>query len=256
MRIPSVDLSGSPFRAQTGRSACRLGPSTAEPRCKKQDQAQRGHRCRGANGRSACAWWCVRSRCSAGTARCIPSSARSHLVPSPDKRCSMRSSTGPTAMRRRSPSSCPTTSARRAGASGARSAAHLRHSLDIIWVTCSLLAWSEQREASLGMEALVQVSLAESQTAGILGPHLRPDSIIALQSAPFSGVLCVEVDEATERSASSAPSSPPTPFTCELARDGTCSSSCRRATAWLATASDRLESLAGTGRPLLGRRLP
>lgn len=83
----------------------------------------------------------------------------------------------------------------------ARSAAHLRHSLDIIWVTCALIAWSEEREASLGMEALVQVSLSESQTAGILGPHLRPDSIIALQSDPFSGVLCVEVDEATQRSA-------------------------------------------------------
>lgn len=82
-----------------------------------------------------------------------------------------------------------------------RSAAHLRHSLDIIEVTCALLRWSEAREAAVGAEPLVQASLSELQTAGILGRHLRPDSIIALQSDPFSGVLCVEVDEATQRSA-------------------------------------------------------
>jgi hypothetical protein len=51
------------------------------------------------------------------------------------------------------------------------------------------------------MEPLVQVSLSEAQTAGILGPSFRPDSIIGLQSDPFSGVLCIEVDEATQRSA-------------------------------------------------------
>lgn len=83
----------------------------------------------------------------------------------------------------------------------ARSLAHLRHSLDIIWVTAALIGWSEEREATDGMEALVQVSLSERQTAGILGPTLRPDSIIALQSDPYSGVLCVEVDEATEKAA-------------------------------------------------------
>ncbi|MGH2379662.1 MAG: replication-relaxation family protein [Candidatus Limnocylindria bacterium] len=81
------------------------------------------------------------------------------------------------------------------------SAARLRHSLDIIWVTAALIDWSEEREARFGMEPLVQVSLSEGQTVGILGHSLRPDSIIALQSNPFSGVLCVEVDEGTERSA-------------------------------------------------------
>ena len=81
------------------------------------------------------------------------------------------------------------------------SAVRLRHSLDIIWVTASLIGWSEEREVADGMEPLVQVSLSEAQTAGILGPSFRPDAIIALQSDPFSGVLCVEVDEATERSA-------------------------------------------------------
>jgi hypothetical protein len=81
------------------------------------------------------------------------------------------------------------------------SAARLRHSLDIVWVTAALIGWSEEREIAEGMEPLVQVSLSEAQCAGIFGPSLRPDSIIALQSDPFSGVLCVEVDEATQRSA-------------------------------------------------------
>jgi hypothetical protein len=82
-----------------------------------------------------------------------------------------------------------------------RSAVRLRHSLDIIWVTAALIGWSEEREARDGSEPLVQVSLAEAQCAGILGAHLRPDSIIALQDDPFSGVLCVEVDEATQKAA-------------------------------------------------------
>lgn len=82
-----------------------------------------------------------------------------------------------------------------------RSAAHLRHSLDIIEVTCALLRWSEAREAGEGAEPLVQASLSESQTAGILAPRLRPDSIIALQAGSFSGVLCAEVDEATQKAA-------------------------------------------------------
>jgi protein involved in plasmid replication-relaxation len=81
------------------------------------------------------------------------------------------------------------------------SAVRLRHSLDIIWVTASLIGWSEEREVASGMEPLVQVSLSEAQTAGILGASLRPDAIIALQSDPLSGVLCVEVDEATQRAA-------------------------------------------------------
>lgn len=82
-----------------------------------------------------------------------------------------------------------------------RSAAHLRHSLDIIEVTCALLQWSQTREDTLGAEPLVQASLSESQTTGILAPRLRPDSIIALQADPYSGVLCIEVDESTQRAA-------------------------------------------------------
>ncbi len=80
-----------------------------------------------------------------------------------------------------------------------RSAAHLRHSLDAVDVVCALLEWSRRREDEDGAEPLVQAWLPESMTADIAAPRLRPDSILALQAHPMSGVLCVEVDEATEK---------------------------------------------------------
>lgn len=82
-----------------------------------------------------------------------------------------------------------------------RSAAHLRHALDTVDVVCALLEWSRRREDEDGAEPLVQAWLPESMTAGVLAPRLRPDSILALQADPMSGVLCVEVDEATEKAA-------------------------------------------------------
>ncbi len=82
-----------------------------------------------------------------------------------------------------------------------RSAAHLRHSLDIVEVVCSLVEWSRQREDTDGAEPLVQAWLPESMSTGILAPQLRPDAILALQAGPLSGVLCVEVDEATQKAA-------------------------------------------------------
>jgi predicted transcriptional regulator len=83
-----------------------------------------------------------------------------------------------------------------------RSAAHLRHALDTVDVVCALLEWSRRREDTEGAEPLVQAWLPESMTAGVLAPRLRPDTILALQAGPLSGVLCVEVDEATEKAAS------------------------------------------------------
>lgn len=80
-----------------------------------------------------------------------------------------------------------------------RSAAHLRHSLDVVEVVTSLVRRSHAREDSDGVEPLVQAWLPESMTAGILAPKLRPDSILALQASPLSGVLWVEVDEATQK---------------------------------------------------------
>lgn len=82
-----------------------------------------------------------------------------------------------------------------------RSAAHLRHSLDIVEVVCSHVEWSRQRENTNRAEPLVQAWLPESMTTGILAPQLRPDAILALQAGTLSGVLCVEVDEATQKAA-------------------------------------------------------
>lgn len=82
-----------------------------------------------------------------------------------------------------------------------RSAAHLRHALDAVDVVTALLEGSRRREDEDGVEPLVQAWLPESMTAGVLAPRLRPDSILALQAGPMSGVLCIEVDEATEKAA-------------------------------------------------------
>jgi hypothetical protein len=82
-----------------------------------------------------------------------------------------------------------------------RSAAHLRHALDTVYVVCALLEWSRRREDTEGAEPLVQAWLPESMTLGVVAPRLRPDSIFALQADPMSGVPCVEVDEATEKAA-------------------------------------------------------
>jgi hypothetical protein len=67
--------------------------------------------------------------------------------------------------------------------------AHLRHALDVIASVCALV----RADADL-----VQVWLPES-IAGDAGVEpARPDSIVALQTIAGSGVLCLEIDEATE----------------------------------------------------------
>jgi hypothetical protein len=67
--------------------------------------------------------------------------------------------------------------------------AHLRHALDVVASVCALV------QADPG---LVQAWLPES-IAGDAGVEpARPDSIVALQTAEGSGVLCLEIDEATE----------------------------------------------------------
>lgn len=67
--------------------------------------------------------------------------------------------------------------------------AHLRHALDVVASVCALVRVDP---------ALVQAWLPES-IAGDAGVEpARPDSIVALQTAEGSGVLCLEIDEATE----------------------------------------------------------
>jgi hypothetical protein len=67
----------------------------------------------------------------------------------------------------------------------------VRHSLDIVDAVCALV-----RSAPDG----VQLWLTEAMIDTELPPDVRPDSIVVLQLADRSAVLCVEVDEATEHS--------------------------------------------------------
>jgi hypothetical protein len=67
--------------------------------------------------------------------------------------------------------------------------AHLRHALDVVASACALVRADPD---------LVQAWLPESiaRDAGV--DPARPDSIVALHTSAGSGVLCLEIDEATE----------------------------------------------------------
>jgi hypothetical protein len=67
----------------------------------------------------------------------------------------------------------------------------VRHTLDIVDTVCSLV-----RSAP----GSVQLWLTEPMTGGVLPPEVRPDSIVIVQLAAGSAVLCLEIDEATEHS--------------------------------------------------------
>lgn len=67
--------------------------------------------------------------------------------------------------------------------------AHLRHALDVVASICALVRADPD---------LVQGWLPESIAADAGVEPARPDSIVALQSTEGSGVLCLEIDEATE----------------------------------------------------------
>lgn len=65
----------------------------------------------------------------------------------------------------------------------------VRHSLDIVDAVCALV-----RSAP----GALQLWLTEPMTDGVRGDGVRPDSIVAVQLASGSAVLCLEIDEATE----------------------------------------------------------
>ena len=67
----------------------------------------------------------------------------------------------------------------------------VRHSLDIVDAVCALVRSAPEA---------VQVWLTEPMVDRELPSDVRPDSIVALQLARGSAVLCLEIDEATERS--------------------------------------------------------
>jgi hypothetical protein len=72
--------------------------------------------------------------------------------------------------------------------------AHLRHSLDIVASVCALVGSRNNPDDP----EPVQVWLPDSIAAEALADVVRPDSVVALQTADGSGVVCLEVDEATE----------------------------------------------------------
>ena len=67
----------------------------------------------------------------------------------------------------------------------------VRHTLDIVDAVCALV-----RSAP----GSVQLWLTEPMTDGVLPAEVRPDSVVVVQLAGGSGVLCLEIDEATEHS--------------------------------------------------------
>jgi hypothetical protein len=65
----------------------------------------------------------------------------------------------------------------------------VRHTLDIVETVCAFVRCTP---------GAVQLWLTEPMTGGLLPADVRPDSIVVLQLAPGSSVLCLEIDEATE----------------------------------------------------------
>lgn len=66
---------------------------------------------------------------------------------------------------------------------------HLRHQLDVVATVCALVRTEPD---------LVQAWLPESIAADASVEVVRPDSVVVLQTVRGSGVLCLEIDEATE----------------------------------------------------------
>ncbi len=79
----------------------------------------------------------------------------------------------------------------------ARGSNRLGHTLDIVETVCALAtANGDPRQNSP-----IQAWLAEPTAASALGTPPFPDSVVVLQDGDRSGVLCLEIDEATQRRA-------------------------------------------------------
>ena len=74
----------------------------------------------------------------------------------------------------------------------ARAGTQLRHSLNGVETVGALV------QAGDGSEPLVQAWLTESMAQDLL-PRTYPDAVVVLQAATGSAVLCLEIDESTER---------------------------------------------------------
>ena len=73
-----------------------------------------------------------------------------------------------------------------------RAGTQLRHSLNVVETACALVRASSPTDAPL-----VQVWFTDYMADDVL-PGVYPDSIVALQAASGSAVLCFEIDESTE----------------------------------------------------------
>jgi hypothetical protein len=82
-------------------------------------------------------------------------------------------------------------------ATRSRGSNRLGHTLDIVETVCALV--SANRDPRL--DSPVQLWLDEPNAAAVLGTPPYPDSVVALESEGRSGVVCLEIDEATQRRA-------------------------------------------------------
>jgi len=82
-------------------------------------------------------------------------------------------------------------------------ATYVRHMLDTVDAARALNRSSDREHPP------VQLCVADSMTGDVLGRFVRPDSIVVVTTEAGSAVLAVEIDEATEHSRTSAPSSRP-----------------------------------------------
>ncbi len=117
-----------------------------------------------------------------------------------------------------------------------RAGSQLRHSLNGVEAVCALVNAFRGESRS---ESLVQAWLAEDMAHDLL-PKTYPDGVVVLQAATGSAVLCLEIDQNTERG--------------PVIRDklGRYETAIRSKTGWhllfVVPSSERAGSLAGTGR--------
>jgi hypothetical protein len=71
---------------------------------------------------------------------------------------------------------------------------HLRHTLDTVEAVCALVGEDRDDPAALP----IALWLTESMSRDVPGGDVHPDTIVALEVAGGSAVVCLEVDEATQ----------------------------------------------------------
>lgn len=82
-------------------------------------------------------------------------------------------------------------------ATRARGSSRLGHTLDVVETVCALVSANDDPR----QDSPVQLWLDEPNAAAVLGTPPYPDGVVALESDEGSGVICLEIDEATQRRA-------------------------------------------------------